>query len=210
MAILHSLQRNKYEASLQVQCTCPPSYIICCSRLFQVTQPVRRGLYYLFPARMLLIIPCWAAHIDRFFKYSFPAMHFNYISDLPVSFPLKFNDINTIFNPSHTTLSLSSMSMGGSNGGTRTQPSPAITSVAHALEIARDSPDGAQDPTVVNVLESALTDIWRKIEAHPTSYVMTRDEFAVFNYYQDRFAGQELATAARKRYWDHLELQNGR
>jgi hypothetical protein len=99
--------------------------------------------------------------------------------------------------------------MGRSNGGTRTQPSPAITTVVQALEIARDSPEGARDPAVVNILETALTDIWRKIEAHPTSYVMTRDEFAVFNYFQDRFAGQELATAARKRYWDRLELQNG-
>jgi len=132
----------------------------------------------------------------------------NYIADLPVSMPLKFNDINTIFIPSHTTLSLS-MSMGGSNGGTRTQPSPAITTVAQALETARDSPEGARDPTVVNILETALTEIWRKIEAHPTSYVMTRDEFAVFNYFQERFAGQELAAAARKRYWDRLEVRNG-
>lgn len=102
------------------------------------------------------------------------------------------------------------MSIGPSNGGTNTQPAPPITTVAQALEIARDSPEGAQDPTVISILENALTDIWRKIEAHPTSYVMTRGEFAVFNYFQDRFAGQELATAARKRYWDHLELENGR
>jgi hypothetical protein len=101
------------------------------------------------------------------------------------------------------------MSMGASNGGTRTQPSPAITTVAQALEIARDSPEGARDPTVRNLLESALTGIWRKIEAQPASYVMTRDEFAVFNYFQDRFAGHDLAAAARKRYWDHPELQNG-
>jgi hypothetical protein len=96
--------------------------------------------------------------------------------------------------------------MGTNNRRTRTPPSPAITEVSQALEIARDSPEGARDPTVINILETALTDIWRKIEAHPTSYVMTRDEFAVFNYFQGRFAGQELAVAARKRYWDHLEL----
>lgn len=98
--------------------------------------------------------------------------------------------------------------MGTKNGGTRTQPSPAVVNVSQALEIARDSSEG--DPTVIKVLETALSDIWRKIEAHPTSYVMTREEFAVFNYFQERFAGQELAAAARKRYWDYLELQNGR
>lgn len=85
----------------------------------------------------------------------------------------------------------------------------AITTVAQALEAARDSPEGAQDPTVVRILEAALTEIWRRIEAQPASYVMTRDEFAVFNYFQGRFAGQQLAVAARRRYWDHLELTNG-
>jgi len=99
--------------------------------------------------------------------------------------------------------------MGVSNGAAGQQPSPAITTITQALEFARDSPEGAQDPVVATILETAVADIWRKIEAQPTSYVMTRDEFAVFNYFQDRFAGQQLATAARKRYWDHVQLQNG-
>ena len=100
--------------------------------------------------------------------------------------------------------------MGGNNYGvTRQQSYPAITTTSQALEIARDSPEGARDPAVTNILESSLGNIWRKIEAQPTSYVMTRDEFAVFNFYQARFAGQQIATAAIKRYWDHLELQNG-
>ena len=102
------------------------------------------------------------------------------------------------------------MTMATNNGGTRTQPSPAVVNVSQALEIARDSSEGVRDPTVISVLETALSDIWRKIEAHPTSYVMTREEFALFNYFQERFTGNELAVAARKRYWDHLELQNGR
>ena len=131
----------------------------------------------------------------------------NHCSGLPVSFRFKFDDINTI--PSSVISRLSPMSIGGNNdGGTRQEASPAITTVV-ALEIARDSAEGAQDPTVKNILETALADIWRKIQAHPTSYVMTRDEFAVFNYFQDRFAGQELAAAARRRYWDRLELTNG-
>jgi hypothetical protein len=37
---------------------------------------------------------------------------------------------------------------------------------------------------------------------------MTREEFAVFNYFQHRFVGHDLAVAARKRYWDHLHLSN--
>ena len=99
--------------------------------------------------------------------------------------------------------------MGGNNGGTRQEPSPDVTSVAQALEIARDSAEGAQDPAVVRILEIAVSEIWGKIQAQPTSYVMTRDEFAVFNYFQEHFEGQELAVSARKRYWDYLRVDNG-
>ncbi|KAH8685587.1 hypothetical protein BGZ60DRAFT_362184, partial [Tricladium varicosporioides] len=76
------------------------------------------------------------------------------------------------------------------------------TSVTQALEIARDSEEGARDPTIANVLENAVAAIWARIQDQPQSYVMTRDEFAVFNYFQRRFEGYEVATAARKRYWD--------
>jgi hypothetical protein len=192
------------------RCSCTwLSVISPVARLYKVTHPARHGRtrnsIQSLPCTLLLLFLVPSAPIDRFFKYSFPAMHFNYTSDLPVLFPL---NINTIITPTHATLSLSS-TMGGNNGSTRPQPSPAITTIAQALEFARDSPEGAQDPTVATILETALADIWRKIEAQPTSYVMTRDEFAVFNYFQDRFAGQQLATAARRRYWDHLQLQNG-
>ena len=82
-------------------------------------------------------------------------------------------------------------------------------SVTDALEIARDTPEGAEDATVASILESAITEIWDKIEAEPTSYVMTRDEFAIFNYFQSRFEGNEVAALAIKRYWDHLQHTNG-
>jgi hypothetical protein len=75
--------------------------------------------------------------------------------------------------------------------------------VAQALEIARESPDGAQDPTVSKILEQALSEIWSKVQAHPSSYVMSRDEFAVFNFFQHRFVGNNTAVLARKRFWDH-------
>jgi hypothetical protein len=95
----------------------------------------------------------------------------------------------------------------------RQQQSSAFSSsysntVAQALEIARESPDGAMDPTVSSILENALVQIWGKVQAHPTSYVMTRDEFAVFNYFQHRFEGDKVATAARSRYWDNTKGEN--
>ncbi|KXJ90991.1 hypothetical protein Micbo1qcDRAFT_205021 [Microdochium bolleyi] len=77
------------------------------------------------------------------------------------------------------------------------------TEVAQALEIARESPEGAKDAVISNILESALHALWAKVVAQPDSYVMTRDEFAVFNYFQHRFEGNKLAIAARRRYWDN-------
>ncbi|PNP79660.1 hypothetical protein FNYG_07006 [Fusarium nygamai] len=86
------------------------------------------------------------------------------------------------------------------------RPQQDDSSVAQALEIARESPDGSSDPTISKILESALTRIWAKVEMHPDSYVMTRDEFAVFNFFQDRFINSvntKKAVDARKRYWDN-------
>ncbi|KAH7149499.1 hypothetical protein B0J13DRAFT_621357 [Dactylonectria estremocensis] len=76
-------------------------------------------------------------------------------------------------------------------------------SVSQALEIARESPDGSSDPTISKILEGALAQIWGKVQAHPNSYVMTRDEFAVFNFFQHRFTGDKTAVNARRRYWDN-------
>jgi hypothetical protein len=135
---------------------------------------------------------------------------FNHCSDLPLSFLSKYTDNTTAAIPIAMP-SLSSMSMGGNNnaatGGQFSRTS--ILSVTQALEHARDSEEGARDPLVASILEAAIREIWRKIEREPVSYILTRDEFAIFNYFQDRFAGQPLAIAARKRYWDHLELTNG-
>ncbi|KAF5703806.1 hypothetical protein FMUND_12822 [Fusarium mundagurra] len=83
------------------------------------------------------------------------------------------------------------------------RPQQDDSSVAQALEIARESPDGSSDPTISKILEAAITRIWAKVERHPNSYVMTRDEFAVFNFFQYRFTDNEKAVNARKRYWDN-------
>ncbi|RDL38107.1 Uncharacterized protein BP5553_05540 [Venustampulla echinocandica] len=90
----------------------------------------------------------------------------------------------------------------GDSSDIKPEGSPSPITVTQALECARDSEEGARDPTIINILDTALADIRRKIDAQPTSYVMTRDEFAVFNYFQRCFEGDEVAVAARRRYWD--------
>ncbi|SMR60741.1 unnamed protein product [Zymoseptoria tritici ST99CH_1A5] len=71
-----------------------------------------------------------------------------------------------------------------------------------AIDIARNS-EGELDPTVSAYLELALTDIWSRISLNPTSYIMTKDEFAVFNFYRARFEGDQVAEQAVARYWSH-------
>ncbi|KAK2045505.1 hypothetical protein LZ31DRAFT_245428 [Colletotrichum somersetense] len=96
-----------------------------------------------------------------------------------------------------------SLHVGNTSSVTAASSVKDASSVAQALEIARESPDGASDPTVSSILESAISQIWAKVAAQPESYVLNRDEFAIFNYFQHRFTGNKIAMAARKRYWDN-------
>ncbi|KAF5624728.1 uncharacterized protein FTJAE_10177 [Fusarium tjaetaba] len=73
--------------------------------------------------------------------------------------------------------------------------------IAQSLEIARETPDGASYPLIRDILESALEEIWTRVQDQPDSYIMTKDEFAVFSFFMDRFVGDKMAIAARKRYW---------
>lgn len=124
----------------------------------------------------------------------------------PAYDPKYINVYSSHISSSTLPLLLSRMSSGSNDGAAIQQLIPTPTSVAQALEIARDSPEGAADPTVKEILEAALVEIWGKISAQPTTYVMTRDEFAVFNYFQQRFDGQQLAVEARRRYWDRYTI----
>ncbi|KAJ1326597.1 hypothetical protein MN608_08044 [Microdochium nivale] len=103
----------------------------------------------------------------------------------------------------HRTATIPMLDLFSTHGPDQAFPVQDNTEVAQALEIARESPEGAKDAVVCNILESALHSLWTKVVAQPDSYVMTRDEFAVFNYFQHRFAGNKLAIAARSRYWDN-------
>lgn len=77
--------------------------------------------------------------------------------------------------------------------------------VARALDIVRNNEEGQVHPSVTTVLEKAVADIWRRIQAQPASYVMNRDEFAVFNYYRNRFKDSQVAQQAVARFWNHFK-----
>ncbi|KXT06770.1 hypothetical protein AC578_7226 [Pseudocercospora eumusae] len=90
--------------------------------------------------------------------------------------------------------------------GANTNPGTAVNvdgigelNYQRAIDIARNS-EGELDGRVSAYLETAISDIWTRITMSPDSYLMTQDEFAVFNFYRGRFKG-EVAETAVARYW---------
>lgn len=80
--------------------------------------------------------------------------------------------------------------------------------VRKALDVARDSTDGNIEPKINEILEAAIADLRRKLEAQPDSYVLSRDEFALFNFYRrtkfnDSPLAQKLAQKATERFWNN-------
>ncbi|KAF2665426.1 hypothetical protein BT63DRAFT_459002 [Microthyrium microscopicum] len=74
--------------------------------------------------------------------------------------------------------------------------------IQKALEIARNS-DIEVDPLVLDYLERKFDEVWARIEAEPESYLLTKDEFALFNYLRSRATSTALAKAAIRRFWDN-------
>lgn len=75
-----------------------------------------------------------------------------------------------------------------------------------AVDIARNT-EGELDPNVKDYLENVLRDIWSRVQLHPDSYILTKDEFAVFNFYRQRFGDAPEAQAAVSRYWQHTQAE---
>jgi len=75
-----------------------------------------------------------------------------------------------------------------------------------AVDIARNT-EGELDPNVKDYLENVLGNIWSRVQLHPDSYILTKDEFAVFNFYRQRFGDAPEAQAAVSRYWQHTQAE---
>jgi hypothetical protein len=76
--------------------------------------------------------------------------------------------------------------------------------IQRALDIARNS-EGYVDPTIHQYLEHALQDVWARLYQAPDTYLFTKDEFALFNYYRNRFATSEIAQRAVQRFWNNYQ-----
>lgn len=87
------------------------------------------------------------------------------------------------------------------NGSTNVEGIGVLT-YQRAIDIARNT-EGELNPAVRDYLEEALTTIWHRINLQPDTYILSKDEFAVFNFFIARFNGLDLAERAVARYWAH-------
>lgn len=107
--------------------------------------------------------------------------------------------------------------LGSGSGSTTLPPPPPPThscippplssweesTMMQALDLVRESTAAGTEPTICNILENALERVWTRVLAFPDEYIMNKNEFSLFNYFQARFKGNEVAMAARRRYWDN-------
>ncbi|MCJ1399015.1 hypothetical protein MMC11_002217 [Xylographa trunciseda] len=77
--------------------------------------------------------------------------------------------------------------------------------VSKALELVRNSETGEVHPGVDATLEKAIQRLWSCIQDDPKGYIMNKDEFAVFNYFQDRYKTNPIARQAVARFWDNFK-----
>jgi hypothetical protein len=75
-------------------------------------------------------------------------------------------------------------------------------SLGQAVHIAQNC-DAGVDQRLAQFLEKKLAEVWAKLSAHPTSYTLQPDEFALINYYRPRFGDSAILRDAIKRFWDN-------
>lgn len=89
----------------------------------------------------------------------------------------------------------------GGNGNSNSSGVDGVGQLTYqrAIDIARNT-EGDLDPSVTSYLEDAIAEITNRLNSQPDTYVLSKDEFAVFNYYRQRFSG-DVAERAVDRYW---------
>lgn len=75
-------------------------------------------------------------------------------------------------------------------------------SLGQAVHVAQNS-DGGVDQRLAQFLEKRLAEVWAKLNAQPSTYVLRSDEFALMNYYRTRFGDNDIVRSATKRFWDN-------
>ena len=87
-----------------------------------------------------------------------------------------------------------------------------VLTLQRALDVARNS-EGSLDPAIATYLERELASTWARILQQPESYLMSKDELSLFNYYRARFERNPrdaaISRAAIERFWRTYHASNG-
>ena len=86
---------------------------------------------------------------------------------------------------------------------------PDQAAVHRAIDIAQTATNDNLDQQTKEILQLALRAIWRRLRAQPETYVLTKLEARVFNYYQSLYRDHELARRAWARYWANTHGMDG-
>lgn len=76
------------------------------------------------------------------------------------------------------------------------------TTIQSALEFAREDDDGVVCTRITIYLENQLDTVINKLQAAPTSYLLDKDEFALFNYFRYRYEDADFTRSAISRFWN--------
>ncbi|THY31603.1 hypothetical protein D6D01_02852 [Aureobasidium pullulans] len=79
-----------------------------------------------------------------------------------------------------------------------------VLDIQRALDIARNT-EGDLDHFVAKYLEEQLTGVWNRLESRPDSYVLSKDEFAIFNFFVGRYQESAVAEKAIARFWSSYQ-----
>ncbi|KAI4742316.1 hypothetical protein E4T50_07273 [Aureobasidium sp. EXF-12298] len=83
----------------------------------------------------------------------------------------------------------------------------ALLDIQRALDIARNT-EGDLDQLVEKYLEEQLAGVWNRLESRPNTYVLSKDEFAIFNYFVGRYQDSAVAEKAIARFWSSYQDTN--
>ena len=75
--------------------------------------------------------------------------------------------------------------------------------LSEALKTAKQHQHGDLDPAVVRFLGQKFHEIWQRVQAQPSTYIPTREEFAVLNNVCGVVADNEIAQEDIPRFWEH-------
>jgi len=75
--------------------------------------------------------------------------------------------------------------------------------VAQVLELVRNGESGQAPANATGTLETAIGELWSRIQADPDGFIMCKYEMQLFTFFQNRFVEDETAKKAVDRFWQN-------